>query len=273
MPAAGPRVHALSVLSLGFLAIFVVLVLVLIASDVAYLALHNISLGEVWDLLRRPAIIAAIKLSLLTSVTSLVLVMLFAIPVGYALSRYRFPGHTLFNTIVDVPIVLPPVVMGLSLLAFFGTPAGGLIKQALRAGGWSPISAIGIVLCQFLISLSYAIRATKAAFDSVDRRLEQVALSLGCSRLRAFRKVTLPLARDGLIAGLVMAWARAIGVFGPLMVFVGTSPRVQVMPTAMWLELSVGNIEVSITIALVSVLMAAAALAIVHRLAPGRNWS
>jgi len=169
--------------------------------------------------------------------------------------------------------VLPPVVIGLSLLAFFGTPAGATIKSALKTGNWSMVSAIGIVLCQFLVSVSYAIRATKASFDSVDRQLEQVALSLGCSRLRAFRKVTLPLARNGLIAGSVMAWARAIGVFGPLMVFVGTGPRVQVMPTTMWLELSIGNIEVSLAIALVAVFMATAALAIVHRLAPGKAWT
>ena len=178
-----------------------------------------------------------------------------------------------FPVIVDVPIVLPPVVIGLSLLAFFGTPVGEMIKTGLKKGDWSLVSGIGIVLCQFLVSVSYSIRATKASFDAVDRRLEHVALSLGCSQWRAFRRVTLPLARNGLIAGSVMAWARAIGVFGPLMVFVGTSPRVQVMPTAIWLELSIGNIEVSLILALVAVAMAAAALAVVHWLAPGRKWT
>ena len=273
LPIAGPRVHPLSIVTLSVLGVFIFTILVLIASDMAYLAWHDVSFGDVWDILRSPAILSAIKMSVFTSLISLVLVILFAVPIGYALSRYRFCGHTLLNTIVDVPIVLPPVVIGLSLLAFFGTPAGAAIKSALKTGNWSMVSAIGIVLCQFLVSVSYAIRATKASFDSVDRQLEQVALSLGCSRLRAFRKVTLPLARNGLIAGSVMAWARAIGVFGPLMVFVGTGPRVQVMPTTMWLELSIGNIEVSLAIALVAVFMATAALAIVHRLAPGKAWT
>ena len=81
-----------------------------------------------------------------------------------------------------------------------------------------------------------------------------------------------PLARSGLVAGGIMAWARAIGVFGPLMVFVGTSPRVQVMPTTMWLELSIGDIETSLVVALLAVLMAGAALALVHWLLPGRKW-
>jgi len=96
---------------------------------------------------------------------------------------------------------------------------------------------------------------------------------LGCSQWQAFRRVTLPMARNGLVAGGIMAWARAIGVFGPLMVFIGTGARVQVMPTSIYLELSIGNIETSLVIALVMVLLASVALALVHRLAPGRQWT
>ena len=126
---------------------------------------------------------------------------------------------------------------------------------------------------QFLVSVSYCIRATKASFDSVDRGMENVACTLGASSWQVFRRITLPLAGNGLIAGGVMAWARAIGVFGPLMVFVGTGPRVQVMPTQMWLELSIGNIETSLTIAIMMIVIAGTALAIVHRLVPGKEWS
>jgi molybdate transport system permease protein len=199
-------------------------------------------------------------------------VLLFAVPIGYALSRCRFPGRSIIETLVDVPIVLPPVVIGLSLLAFFGTGVGSAIRAALAGAGWTLTGGIGIVMCQFLVSVPYCIRATKASFDAIDGSLEDVAMSLGCSRWAVFRRVALPLARSGLVAGGVMAWARAIGVFGPLMVFVGTGPRVQVMPTAMWLELNVGNIEAAFVIALVSLAMAGAALVVVHRLDPGRTW-
>jgi molybdate transport system permease protein len=272
-PAAGRRADPLSVIALCFLGLFVVIVLALVAADVAYLGVRKLSLSEVWGILASADVSAAIRRSVVTSLITLALVILFSVPVGYALSRYRFPGHALVDTVVDVPIVLPPVVIGVSLLAFFGTPLGNSIKQLLRAGtGWTLTSAIGIVLCQFLVSVSYSIRATKASFDSVDRRLEHVALTLGCSRWGAFWRVSLPLARNGLIAGSVMAWARAIGVFGPLMVFVGTSPRVMVMPTNVWLELSVGNIEVSLAVALVMLVMAGAALAVVHWLAGGTKW-
>ena len=271
-PTEGPRADALSVVALTALAFFVALILLLLLSDVVYLALSRISSGDVRDILASPALVSGVRLSVITSSITLLLVMLVAVPVGYALSRYRFPGHAVLNAVVDVPIVLPPVVLGLSLLAFFGTPLGGWLRDLLRSADLSLVSAGGIVLCQFLVSVSYCIRATKASFDAVDRRLEHVALSLGCSRWGAFRRVTLPLARGGLVAGGVMAWARAIGVFGPLMVFVGTSPRVQVMPTSMWLELSVGNVEISLTVALIATLMAGTALAFVHWLLPGRKW-
>jgi molybdate transport system permease protein len=272
-PIAGRRAHGLKIITLSFLALFVAVILVLVASDVTYLANKGVSWGRLWQILTSGEVLAAIRLSLITSLISLGLVIAFSVPIGYALSRYRFPGHAILNTIVDVPIVLPPVVIGLSLLAFFGTPVGDAIKAGLKTANWSMVSGIGIVLCQFLVSVSYSIRACKASFDLVDRRLEHVALCLGCSQMKAFWRVSLPLARNGLIAGSIMAWARAIGVFGPLMVFVGTGPRVQVMPTSMWLELSIGNIEVSLAIALVALTMAGVALAVVHVLAPGRTWT
>ena len=272
-PPAGSRAHVLSVSSLGTLIAFLGLVGVLLAADVAYLVHQGMGWPDVWELVTSPEVRGAIGLSLLTSGITLALVVVFAVPVGYALSRYRFRGHSVLNAIVDVPIVLPPVVIGLSLLAFFGTDLGRDVRDALARADVSLVGVFGIVLCQFFVSISYAIRSMKASFDSVDRSLERVAMTLGCSPIGAFSRVTMPLARNGLWAGLIMAWARAIGVFGPLMIFVGTAPRVQVMPTMMWLQLSIGNIEVALTVALVSVSMATAALATVHWLAPGRNWT
>ena len=225
------------------------------------------------EILNSISVLSALRLSIITSFSTLILIIIVAIPCGYALSRYKLPFPELLNTIVDVPLILPPVVIGLSLLAVFGSPAGISIREFLQNHNIELVSAIGIIMGQFLVSVSYCIRAAKASFDEIDRELEDLALTLGCSPLQCFTKVTLPLASNGLIAGCVMAWARAIGVFGPLMVFVGTSVRVQVMPTAMWLELSVGNIEKSFVIALIMVAIAGVTLLLVHKLAPGRNWS
>ena len=133
----------------------------------------------------------------------------------------------------------------------------------------SLVSGMGIVLCQYLVSISYCIRSVRTGFDGIDPRLEDVAHTLGCTQWQVFWKVSLPLAKNGIVAGCIMAWARGIGVFGPLMVFVGTAPRVRVMPTTMWLELSIGNVEVSLALALIMLIMAMGALVVVHVIAPG----
>lgn len=270
-PVAGRRASALSIISLSFLSLFVLIVLTLIVTDLRY---EYISFDTFKKIISSPDVLNAIRLSIVSSLITLVLVVIFAVPIGYALSRYRFPGHAIVDTITDIPILLPPVVIGLSLLIFFSCRPGNQIEDGVEwLTGSTMHSLIGIVLCQFLVSISYAIRSAKSAFDSVDRRLEQVAMSLGCTDLQAFRRVTIPLARNGLIAGAIMAWARAIGVFGPLVVFIGTAARVRVMPTLIYLELSIGKEEVALAVGLVMVAMASIALVIVHWLAPGRKWS
>ena len=271
-PVADGRERLLS-FCVAVTALFAVLVIILLAADVWYLATHGMRPGAALRILARPGIRRAIAMSLTTSLCSLVLTLACSLPVGYVLSRCRFPGRALLDTLVDVPIVVPPVVIGVSLLAFCGTGVGLTVKQALASVHLSMVSGLGIVLCQFLVSVPYSIRAAKAAFDEVDRELEAVAMVLGSDRWQAFRGVTLPLARNGLVAGGVMAWARAIGVFAPIMTFIGTGPRVQIMPTCIWLELSVGNIEVSLTLALVMLGLAGTALLAVHALAPGRSWT
>ena len=267
---AGRRASALSVITLFFLALLVVIVLGLLITGLRY---EYLTFETFRDVLSNPEVLDAVELSVISSLITLVLVVIFAVPVGYALSRYRFPGHAIVDTITDIPILLPPVVIGLLLLIFFAYQPGKQIEDSIEwLTGLTMHSLIGIVLCQFLVSISYAIRSAKAAFDSVDRRLEQVAMSLGCTDFQAFRRVTLPLARNGLIAGSIMAWARAIGAFGALVVFVGTAPSVRVMPTLIWLELSIAREQVAITLGMVMVAMASIALGIVHWLAPGRKW-
>ncbi len=252
----------------GLLSLFIAGIVGLILADGTYLVAKGLGPADIWALLTREQVLFAIRMSLATSLCSLALILVTAVPIAYALSRYRFPGHAVVNTLVDVPIVLPPVVIGISLLCFFSFGFGIAIKQALAACQLHLVSSIGIVLCQYLVAISYCIRAVKAAFDNVDPELEQVAGSLGCPPWQVFWRVSLPLARGGILAGGIMAWARALGVFGPLMVFIGTAPRVMVMPTTLWLELSIGNIETSVAIALIMLLMAGSALVLVHWLSP-----
>ena len=115
--------------------------------------------------LHSSAVRDALWLSLWTSGLTVVIGLLFSIPMGYALSRYRFPGHALVDSIIDLPIILPPLVLGLSLLVFFQTGRAALIQ----ATGWEfVLEKKGIVLCQFLVSASFGIRAVKLTFDGID---------------------------------------------------------------------------------------------------------
>ena len=237
------------------LLLFVCLALFLIMADALY-----IDKEAVLKVLTSPFIRDALQLSISTSVTTVAVALLFAVPMGYALSRYRFPGRVLVDTIVDIPIVFPPLVAGLTLLVFFSeTGVGRWIQEDL--GLEFVFHPRGIVLCQFVVSASFAIRSVKSAFDDVDRRLENVALTLGCTPWGSFFRVSLPLASGGVLAGSILTWARAFGIFGPLMIFVGSfRGKTEVLSTTIFLEQSVGNLEVALAVALLLVLVALAAL-------------
>jgi len=246
-----------------FVILFITFALLLIAADVLY-----INWQSVLTVMTSGFIGHALWMSLWTSAVTVVLSVLFAIPMGYVLSRYRFPGHVIADSLVDLPIVFPPVVVGLTLLVFFTqTPIGRWIEQTGLEFIFQPK---GIVLCQFVVSASFAIRSAKSTFDEIDRRLENVALTLGCTQWGSFLRVSLPLAKDGIIAGAILTWARAFGLFGPLMIFVGSfRGRTEVLSTTVYLEQSVGHLEQALAVAMLLVAVAMTCLVTI-RLVGGR---
>ncbi len=258
-PVRGLGDRVFSAILFFFLSLFVVFVLTLIITDIFY-----IDRKTVLAVLTSQPIRHALWMSVWTSMTTTLLALLFAVPVGYALSRYRFPGRMLADTIVDLPIVFPPLVAGLTLLVFFSqTAPGRWIQEDL--GLEFVFRPKGIVLCQFVAAASFAIRSAKTAFDDVERRFENVALTLGCSQFQSFRLVTLPLARNGIVAGCILTWARAFGLFGPLMIFVGSfRGRTEVLSTTIFLEQSIGNLEIALAIALLLILVALFALTLIR---------
>ncbi len=264
------RRYGLAVVTLSFLAAFAGMVLAIIIANIFSRFFHFATLVE---LFHKPLVVAAMKLSAVTSLTTLGLVVLFCIPAGYALSRYRFFGHAVIDTIIDMPIVMPPLAIGVSLLVLFASTPGRWLGERMDAVGLDRNAAAGIVLCQFLLSAPFAIRAAKAAFEGVDRRLEDLALTLGCTRWQAFWKVALPMARGGVLAGCVMAWARAVGLYGPLMVFVGcVRGKSEVLPNTIYLEVSTGGLEVALAATMVMIAMAGAALVLNHAVAGSKRW-
>lgn len=256
-PETGLHGRLFAAAMLSFVGLFVVALLALFIADAGYV--NTAAFDYVFH---SPAVLDALWLSLWTSALTVVIGLAFSIPVGYALSRYRFPGHALIDSIIDLPIILPPLVLGLSLLVFFQTATG----RAIQATGWNfVLEKKGIVLCQFLVSASFGIRAVKLTFDGIDPRIEHVAMTLGCTRAGAFFRVALPMAWRGIVVGAILIWTRAFGLFGPVEVFVGTvRNRTEVLPSTIYLEQSVGHLEVALAVALLMLALATVALVIVR---------
>ncbi len=215
----------------------------------------------------------SIVLSLITCTVTALLSLLLAVPVGYLLARARFPGKHWLEAALDIPIVLPPMVMGLCLLILFQTPLGqffeNLVPQfSLFGTTFGPLkftyTVFGVILAQFTIGAAFAVRTMRHTFDHLSARPEDVAMTLGCTRAQAAWLVTLPAARRGMFAAASVAWARSLGEFGPILVFAGaTRMKTEVLPTTVWLELSVGNLEAAVAVSLLMVLCAMLVLAAV----------
>jgi len=216
---------------------------------------------HLWQALQSPEIRYSIKLSLLScSLTALMSVWV-AVPIGYLLSRYQFRGRALLDAILDIPIVLPPLVIGLSLLILFESPLGKSVQK------WFPVTyeIPSVILAQFSVACAFAVRTMRATFDQINPRQEQVALTLGCRRSQAFWMVVFPEARRGLLTAATLAWARALGEFGPILIFSGaTRMRTEVLPTSVFLELSVGNIEAAVAVSLLMVIVAVLVLVVIR---------
>lgn len=198
----------------------------------------------------------SIWLSLISCTITAILSVWVAVPIGYLLSRYNFFGKNLLDAILDIPIVLPPLVVGLSLLILFQyLPAG------LREAVVYQIPAV--ILAQFVVACAFAVRTMRATFDQIDYRPEQVALTLGCNRRQAFLWITLPETGPGLLTAATLAWARSLGEFGPLLVFAGaTRGKTEVLSTTVFLELSVGNLQAAVAVSLIMILAAVTVLVI-----------
>jgi molybdate transport system permease protein len=319
MTAAGANARfytALGLLGGGY----VVLIVAMIVADYKYTSNENL-----WDALQSPQIQYAIKLSLISCLVTAVLSLWVAVPLGYLLSRTRFWGRPIVETIIDIPIVLPPLVIGLSLLILFQTSRGRWIEDttAHRAGFlltylvvpalfafallplirryanrgeaflYVPVIAVivavvlrfsglgaaleeplqqrfgtritfqipSVIIAQFAVSCAFAVRTMRVTFDQISPRTERVALTLGCTRSQAFWLVAIPEAWRGLVSAGTIAWARALGEFGPILIFAGaTRMRTEVLSTTVFLELSVGRLEAAIAVSLLMIVVAVVVL-------------
>jgi len=188
------------------------------------------------DLLGRPVVTDALRLSLTSAAAATALALVLGVPLAWVLARTRVPGRAVLRAVVTLPLVLPPVVGGAALLYAFGRRGlvGGPVYDA--TGLLLPFSIGGVIVANTFVALPFLVITVEAGLRSVDRRYEDAAATLGADRWTVLRRVTLPMAAPSILAGALLAWARALGEFGATVTFAGNlQGRTQTMPLAVFL--------------------------------------
>ncbi len=181
------------------------------------------------------AAVDALRLSLVTSTVAIVFCLLLGLPLAWLLARVDFRGRGAVRALVTVPLVLPPVVAGVALRSAFGRT--GVIGEPLLAwtGFAFPFTTYGVVLAPVFVSMPFVVFTIEGALRSTDARYDEAAATLGATRWTTFRRVTVPLAMPGVVAGAVLGWARSLGEFGATITFNGNYPgTTQTMPTLIY---------------------------------------
>ena len=250
----------------GAVAGLVGLLVLFLGLPVIVLVVRAVGGGAFLAALGDPVVLDALWLSLTTTAVSLALTVVLGAPLAYVLARRRFRGSAVLETIVDLPIVLPPSVAGLALLLVFGRQ--GLLGPSLEAFGLTiPFTTLAVILAQVFVAAPFFVRSARAGFGGVDRDLEDAARVDGAAERQVMRWITVPLARSALAAGLVMTWARALGEFGATIMFAGNiAGQTQTLPLVVYGEFGAGNLDASIAAAAILVLAAIGVLAAVRLL-------
>ena len=245
---------------------------VLIAAVALYLVLPIIALffritpDLFFTSLADPEVTKALTLSLTTSVISLAVVILVGTPFAYIHCRHQYPGKVLVDTIIDLPLVLPPAVAGMALLVLYGR-AGLIGKYANLLGISIAFTTLAVIMAQIFVASPFYLRQAKSIFDQLDPAYELTARTLGASPARVFAPVVVPLTAGGLVSGAVMTFGRALGEFGATIMFAGNLPGVtQTMPLAVYVNMA-GDFNVGLTISILLVLISFAIMIAVRLLA------
>jgi molybdate transport system permease protein len=213
-----------------------------------------------------------LSISLHAALEATVIVAIVGIALGYVLAKGHFPGRSAIETVFSLPMALPPTVVGYYLLTKMGGPGPIRDAEVHLFGHPLTFTFTGIVVAQIVESFPYCLRFSRTAISVVDPRFEQAARAMGLSRWRIALLVTLPLARRGIIAGVAMAFGRALGDFGATMIVSGSVPMATTMPIALYNAVFYGSHEQAMVLALVQLGVAFAILLGVSRLGKVRPW-
>ncbi|MPZ70043.1 MAG: molybdate ABC transporter permease subunit [Actinobacteria bacterium] len=207
-----------------------------------------------------PEIIDALRVSLVTSIAAALTATALGVPLAYLLARTTFPGRRLVRGLALLPLLLPPVVGGLALLLAFGR-RGIAGEWLLDAFGLSlPFSTAGVVVAQTFVAMPFLVLTAEGALNNLDRRYEEAAATMGASRLSVFGRVIVPMILPSLGAGMLLAWARALGEFGATITFAGNLPGVTTsMPVEVYIALQTRP-ETAIVLSLILLVVSLAIL-------------
>jgi molybdate transport system permease protein len=221
--------------------------------------------GDVLRALTDAQVAQALSLSVMTTLITTGVTLLAGTPLAYMLARRHFAGHTIFTTLVELPIVLPPAVAGIALLVAFGRR--GLVGQWLAARGIEiPFTPLAVILAQLFVAAPFYLQAAQSAFSQVRRELAEAATMDGASPWQIFRAITLPLVAPALFAGAIMTWARALGEFGATIIFAGNLPgSTQTLPLAIYNDFDF-SLQTALTLSVILLVVAFGVLLLVKGL-------
>jgi len=251
--------------AVGCVSLVLLVYVALMAGNLAYLGLDDLAV-----FLGTKRLWVRVWLTVWTATVSTLLSLVVGIPAGYALSRLRLPWPKLTATLIDLPVMMPPAAAGWFL---FGVATSFPMKHICDLLGLKfAHNPNGIVLVQFVVTVAFCTRLMKAGFDAVNPRFEQVSRSLGASLPTTLRRVTLPLAKNAILASTVIVWARAAAEWEGLMIFVGgTMGKTDVLPFSVYLDWNGALYGPVVTYSLVSVALAVASMGAV-RLIGGKKY-
>ncbi len=239
-----------------------ILVVAFIASAILAIILKGVP--SVAEAVRSEEIQFSIRLSLFTASISTVLCLFLSIPTAYTLTRSASPFRKLAQIIIELPLSMPYLVLGLGLLIIFSTDFG----KALKEMGFRVIfDRNGIIVAQTIVNLPYAIRLIKTAFLEIDERLEYIAGLLGASKWKRFLSIVLPLSRNAIISAVILVWSRGLGEFGATLMLVGaTRMKTETLPTSIYLNMATGGIGEAMASAIIILSISFISLFITSRL-------
>jgi len=229
-----------------FVSLFIILAFVAVISWTSWSSLLSAFVSE--------RVIYAVELSLFTSLTSTTLAIVTAVPIAYALSRTKFPGKGLVELVLTVPLILPPIAIGATLLIFFSSTAMG---QFLESVFMVVFEIPGLIVAQYCVIMPVITKVIKATFDSLDPMYEGMAETLGCSPSQSLWRVILPMSYNGIASAAVLGWSRAIGEFGASVMLAGATPlKTETLPISIFLKLSVADIPGAVALIVIMVAIA-----------------